>query len=222
MAKRALPAVIGGLALTLALLAGCGGGSIDENLATFNARATQIAEGAIVGEEGTPAPATPEPTPIPNLIDLTTDPNAQLARAWSQVLALRSGDEFTIIATQEQVGAFIIDTLQLYGMQSTVRGGSAAIGAAQIRIDLALVDQEGNFGAGTVSFQPTLDELGRLHLNPQPAQFGGLDLPAELLPLIGDAVYTALTGARNDAQSRVTLTRLTLENGIMELSGIVR
>jgi hypothetical protein len=233
MTRRAIFVLLVGLALTPLIVTGCEGNKLDSNIATFNARATQMANSTV--------PAIDILTEIPDIpgisqqtneaggsgaeshiFDLTTNPNAALVDAWSQVYGLGSGETFRIAANQNQVGIFVIDTLQLYGLQSTVRGGSVALGAAQLRLDLALVGSEGDFGGGTVSFQPTLDSLGRLRLNPQPAQFGGLDLPDNMLELLGDAVHTALTGARNDAQSEVTLTLIQLENGILELEGNIR
>lgn len=230
MTRRTISVLLYGLALILVIATGCEGNKLDSNIATFNARATQMANSTVPGVDIlTDIPGLPRQTEEPDggvpeshVFDLTTNPNAELAEAWSQVYGLNSGDTFKIITTQNQVGIFVVDTLQLYGLQSTVRGGSAAIGAAQLRLDLALVGDEGDFGGGTVSFQPTLDSLGRLRLNPQPAQFGGLDLPDNMLSLLGDAAHTALTGARNDAQSEIALSGLQLENGILELEGSVR
>jgi hypothetical protein len=230
MTRRAISVLWVGLALTLVIVTGCEGNKLDSNIATFNARATQMANSTVPGADIlTEIPGIPLLTEEPgngtsenHLFDMTANPNAELADAWSQTYGLGSGETFRIIANQNQVGIFVIDTLQLYGLQSTVRGGSVAVGAAQLRLDLALVGSDGDFGGGTVSFQPTLDSLGRLRLNPQPAQFGGLDLPNDMLTLLGDAVHTALTGARNDAQSEVTLTRIQLENGILELEGRIR
>jgi hypothetical protein len=231
MTTRAISVLLVGLALVLLIVTGCEGNTLDSNVATFNARATQVADSTVSAGILTDIPD------IPGVLrqtdeagggsdnhdfDLTINPNAELADAWSQVYGLGSGETFRIAANQNQVGIFVIDTLQLYGLQSTVRGGSVALGAGQLRLDLALVGDDGGFGGGTVSFQPTLDSLGRLRLNPQPAQFGGLSLPDNMLTLLGGAVHTALTGARDDSQSEVTLTQIRLDNGILELEGNVR
>jgi len=230
MTRRAISILLACLALILMVVTGCEGNKLDSNLATFNARATQVAGSTVpVGEILTEIPILPGQTEQPgggtseqHVFDLTTNPNADLAEAWSHTYGLSRGETFKLTATQTQVGIFVIDTLQLYGLENTVRGGSAAIGASQLRLDLSLVGDNGDFGGGTVSFQPTLDSLGRLRLNPQPAQFGGLELPSNMLSLLGDAVHTALTGARNDDQSVVTLTLIQLENGILDLEGSIR
>jgi hypothetical protein len=230
MTRRAISILLVGLALILMIVTGCEGNKLDSNLATFNARATQVAGSTVpVGDILTGIPIVPgqtqQPTsgpPEQNVFDLTTNPNADLAEAWSHTYGLSGGETFRLVATQTQVGIFVIDTLQLYGLETTVRGGSVAIGASQLRLDLSLVGNNGDFGGGTVSFQPTLDSLGRLRLNPQPAQFGGLELPSNMLSTLGDAIHTALTGARNDAQSQVNLTLIQLDNGIMELEGSLR
>ena len=90
-----------------------------------------------------------------------------------------------------------------------------------MRVDLALVVGD-EFGPGTVTFQPTLDSLGRIRLNPQGGEFGQLDIPSNLVPAIGDAVHTALTGARNDQLSQVNLASFSLENSLLQVEGTVR
>lgn len=218
MARKHNLFLLAALALVSILSAGCYG-RLDSSVATFNASATQIAGGG--GVVGTPlAMLTPEPTPAPNLFDLTTDPTATLVHAWGETYGLASGSEFTIIASQQQVSDFVIETLQIGGWQNTVKGGNVTIGSGQIRLDVALIDTTGAAGSGTVTFQPTLDEMSRLKLNPQGAQFGSLQLPNGLTEALGDAITTALLGARTDA--KVTLTSLSLENQVMKISGKVR
>jgi hypothetical protein len=207
------------LILALASTVGCNG-RLDANMATFNASATQVASsGSIVG---TPlAMLTPEPTAPPNLYDLTTTGDT-LVHAWGQTYGLSSGAEFTIYATEQQVAEFIIETLQIGGWQATINGGSVAIGTGQIRLDVAVTDTAGNQGGGTVTFQPTLDEMGRFKLNPIGAQFGTLQIPNGLTQALGDAAETALTGAKSDTLSKVTLKMISLEGEIMKVSGVVR
>jgi hypothetical protein len=215
-----------GLILIAALLMGCNG-TLDSNVATLNAAATAAASGNVNVPIVTAASTllTPAPTTPPNLFDLTTDPSASLAHAWGQTYGLGRGAEFTIVADEAQASQFVIETLQLGGWQDSVRGGSVALGVGQVRLDVALIlgtgDQQ-QFGSGTVTFQPTLDGLGRLRLNPQGAQFGQLTIPDNLTSALGDSIYTLLTGARNDSLSRVNLTQITLENGVMRVSGTVR
>ncbi len=222
MAKQRVSVLLLGLLIPLLVAVGCGG-NFDANLATFNARATQLAGGGDGGGGDVTAPAeTPTPTEPPNYHDLTTDPNALLVSAWGQVYGLSSGSTFTIVATQRQVGDFIVETLQLGGLQDTIQGGTASIGVGQIRLDVAIHDLDGVYGGGTVTFQPTLDALGRIKINPQGEQFGNLNLPSNLRASLGDAVHTALAGARNDSLSRVTLQELSLENEVMRASGVVR
>jgi hypothetical protein len=200
------------LIVVTALSAGCNGNKIDANVATVNALATQVASGYI-------ATRTAAPTEIPNLYALSADPSALLVHAWGQVNGLPRKSEFTIVTTQQQVGDFIIETLKLAGWDETVQGGSVVIDVGQIRLDLALIDANGAFGAGTVSFQPTLDEMGRVKLNPLGGGFGDLKLPNGLTAAFGDAVYTTLAGAPNDRLSNVTLHSLSLQGGIMEVTG---
>lgn len=226
MLEQRTPIVVLGLVLVLVLGAGCGGTTLDDNVATLNAAATKAAEGNIMGGGdnggGQAGGESPEPTIPPNLHDLTVDPYALLATAWGQVYGLSQGSEFTILATQQQVADFIVDSLQLAGWSETVRGGTVSIGMGQLRLDVALLDTEGSAGGGTVTFQPTLDAMGRLKLNSQGADFGGLTLPGGLVQALGDAVHTALTGARNDSLSQVTLSRLSLESEVLEVSGTRR
>jgi hypothetical protein len=221
MEKRRLPVIGLSLALALAVSVGCNGQSIDENVATVNALATQAAGGASAAGGGE-AEGTVAPTDPPNLRDLTGDPSGLLVRAWGQTNGLPSGSEFTIVATEDQVGVFVIETLQLSGWEDSVQGGSVVIDVGQIRLDMALVDANGDFGSGAVSFQPTLDELGRVKLNPLGGDFGGLKLPDGLTGAFGDAVLNALIGAPNDNLSKVTLNSLSLEDGVMRVSGTVR
>lgn len=213
------------MGLAMLVITGCQDNTIDENLATLNAAATKAANGTTNGGGSGSTPvedATPAPTDSPNLFDLTTDPNGLLVQAWGRVNGLPSGSEFTIKATQGQAGAFMIETLKLNGWENSVQGGSAVVDTGQIRLDLALVDTNGSFGAGTVSFQPTLDSLGRVQLNPLGGNFAGLKLPDGLTGAFGDAVHSALTGAPNDRLSSVTLSLIELEDGVMRVVGVRR
>lgn len=208
------------LILVLLLSVGCNG-RIDAYIKSLNSSATEVAGGG--GIVGTPlAMLTPAPTLPPNMYDLTANANETLVHAWGQTYGLSSGAEFAIFATQLQLTEFVIQTLQVGGWQDTVKGGNITIGTGQIRLDVALVDSTGNFGSGTVTFQPTIDELGRLKLNPQGAQFGTLQIPNGLTEALGDAVETALIGAKNDTLSKVTLKSLSLENETMKVAGKVR
>jgi hypothetical protein len=211
--------------LSIVSLSGCNG-VLDANMATLNAAATNAASGqinvtlpAIPGAEL----LTPQPTNPPNTYDLTIDPNGNLATAWGSIYAQGGGTQFTLIATELQAGQFVIQTVQAAGWQESVRGGSVAIGLGQTRVDLAiLLELLEQFGAGTVTFQPTLDGTGALRLNPLGADFGTLTVPSGLTSSIGDAVHSLLTGAATDNQSRVNLTQITLQGGIMQVSGTVR
>ncbi len=225
MAYRKPTALLPALMLTLVLATGCNN-RLAENIRRLNEAATRTASGDlgfVSGTPSTPLPPTPQPTPTPpNLQDLTTDPNATLAHAWGVTYTLPAGSEFTIIATEQQVGDYIVRMLQLKGWDQVVRGGSAKIALGQIRLDLAMEDSEGKFGAGTITFQPTLDAGGVIHLNPRGADFGGLQIPDNFTPALGDAVHSALSGAESAALSRVRLSLIALDNGTMRVSGTMR
>ncbi|MBN1428457.1 MAG: hypothetical protein JXB07_08730 [Anaerolineae bacterium] len=213
-----IPAAV--LSFILASTGGCNS-RLDANMATFNASATQIAgSGGIIG---TPlAMLTPEPTPPPNLYNLI-ETGDTLVHAWGQVYGLASGSEFTIYATQQQVADFVIATLQLGGWSDTVKGGSTTIGSGQLRLDVAIVDTADNYGAGTLTCQPTIDgTLGVFKLNPLGAQFGSLQIPNGLTAAMGDATQTALTGAKSELLSKVTIKMISLESETMKVSGTVR
>lgn len=227
MLRRRL-ALIALTALAALLTAGCQD-TIDQAVANLNARATAVAGGTLPAEISTAGAAIQAtatalvPTQPPaGYFDISLDPAASLANAWGQVYALQSGASFEIIATEQQTGEFIIQQLQVSGWQETAHGGSATIDAGQIRVDLALVDADGDFGAGTVTFQPTLDSAARLRLNPQGASFGGLTVPDNFTAALGDSVFAALEGARNPSLARVTLSRLTLEDGRLSVAGTVK
>jgi hypothetical protein len=213
------------LAILMMLLVACNG-TLDSNVATLNAAATNAASGSInVTLPSLPTAKPPTATLPPNLYDLTISPNETMAHAWGQTYGLPSGSEFTIIATQQQGGQFVVDTLKLNGWQDTVSGGSISVGVGQVRLDLALLikkDDKTDFGSGTATFQPTLDAAGRIRLNPQGGDFGQLDIPNNLTAAMGDAIYALLTGASNDTLSRVSLTQISLENQIITLTGKVR
>jgi hypothetical protein len=223
----------GKYALALAavmMLAGCGG-QLDRNIATLNAAATQAASGGGLDVTLPALPGsdllTPQPTDPPNTFDLTADPTGELVHTWGQVYGLASGSQFAIRANEDQAGRYVIQTLQLNGWQNTVKGGSIAIGAGQVRVDLALQIDEQNgqpmqFGSGTVTFQPTLDASGTVRLNVLGADFGTLSLPANFTSSIGDAVHSMLTGAPNANLSKVRLTQIVLENNQLAINGSVK
>jgi len=212
--------VITGLAL---MVSGCNP-QVDSSVATFNANATRLASGGqVIGTfVVTPLPPTITPTPIANSFDLTQDQTALLVTAWGKIYGLPSGSPFEIIATSGQVTKFVIDYLQVQGLSDTVKGGNVALGQGQFRLDLALVDTLGANGAGTVTFQPTLDAQAAFKLNPQGSEFGSLTLPPGLIPSLGDAVHTTLMGANTDTLSKVTLTGLSLEDSVLHVTGKVK
>jgi hypothetical protein len=154
--------------------------------------------------------------------DLTADTTALLIHAWGQTYGLPPRSQFTIRATQSQVGEYIVQSLQLAGFQASVRGGSATLGSGQFRLDLSLVDTGGASGTGTITFQPTLDASGRVKLNAIGNTLGTLQLPDGLLGNIGDSVEKALLGAPSDAISKVTLQSISLENGVMTVTGALK
>ncbi len=210
------------LVLILTITAGCSE-NFGNAVSNMNANATRIAGGEVTSSGSPAETATPEPTAEPDgYYDLVSSPSTSLVQAWGRIYGLPSGTEFTIIADQVQVGEFTIQTLQLEGWSETVRGGSASIALGQIRLDLALEAENGDFGSGSLSFQPTLDEAAQLHLNPRGAEFGGLRMPNDFIPALGDAVYASLTGAQTAALSKVTLSQLSLDSGVMTVRGTVR
>ncbi len=198
---------------------------VNSSVATFNAEATKIAGGGkVLGTlVATPLPgATSTATSPPNTYDLTQDQTQLLVHAWGQIYGLPSKAEFQIIASGEQVTRFVIDNLQFQGLADSVKGGHVTLGQGQFRLDLAVIDTTGKPGGVTVTFQPTLDAQAQVRLNPLGSDFGSLSLPPTLIPSLGDAVHTALTGAKDDALSKVTLHSLSLENGVMTVTGAVK
>lgn len=228
MARRIRVGMAGAAALLVGLLlAGCSG-RVAELVNDFNARATQIAGGQIEVGEGTTIPLVPtaggvlDPgeTPQPaGEFDLVANPSIMLVNAWEQIYALPAGSAFSINASQDQVGRYVVDYLQAAGWAQTARGGSAAIANGQVRIDLAVEATSGGFGAGTVTFQPTLDAAAQVRLNPQGGDFHGLQMPNNFTGAIGDALLAAISGAASTDVRQVTLNRLVLENGTMQVAG---
>ena len=205
---------------------------LDSSVATFNANATQLAgggqsAGTLVGPSvGTfqagLTPLPPTPTPPANVYDLTLDQTQLLVSAWGKIYGLPAGAEFQIKASGQQVTRFVVDNLQIQGLADTVKGGNVTLGQGQFRLDLAINDLNNTSGKVTVTFQPTLDETATLKLNPLGSEIGALSLPPTLLPSLGDAVHTTLTGAKNDSLSKVQLRSLSLENDTMILTGVVK
>ncbi len=212
------------LVSTMSLLAACGnlqiGGTLDENVATVNAIATRGAGGEVAGalpDQAVTPTIEPTATPDPYFRDLTLDQSALLVEAWGQVAGQPANTTFTIIATETQLGGFIIADLQLR-FSDTINGGSVTLAPGQLRLDMALTGEDGSFGSGTASFQPTINEDGTLRLNPRGANFSGISIPNGLTPAIGSAVDKALTGAN----PRVSLTALSFDGNRLTVSGIVR
>jgi hypothetical protein len=201
--------------------AGCNP-QINSSVATFNANATNVASSG--GNLAQTLAVTPLPTstPVVATFNITTDPNELLIHAWGQAYGLPAGSQFTIVATQAQVGTYIVQNLQLSGFQDAIKGGSATIGSGQIRLDLSIVDTAGATGTGTITFQPTLDAGAKLKLNLIGSSFGTLKLQNGLLGAIGDSTTKALIGAPNDATSKEVLSALTLENGTLTVIGTIK
>lgn len=234
MQRRFWIGLVALLAVTL-LVSACREGGVDQAVTELNRLATQAAGGTVEetpvgevppGEQLPPgeAPAegqNPPPAGGPATgatFDLTVT-GGSLANAWGQTYGLPSGSDFAIAANDQQVAEYIIQRLQQSGWQNNVFGGSAAVGSGQIRVDLALQTGEGDFGGGTFSFQPTIDEAGRLRLNPQGGDLGGLRMEGNFTAAVGDAVYAALAGEPNPDLAAVDLSALVLENGVMRVSG---
>ena len=228
MARGIRRRILAGAAVLAALLfAGCSG-RLAEAVADFNARATQVAGGQIEIGDGTTVPLVPTGGVDINLggtpqasgeFDLVANPSITLVSAWEQIYALPAGTPFSINATQDQVGMYVVEYLQAAGWGETARGGSAAIANGQVRVDLAVEATDGNFGAGTVTFQPTLDGTARVRLNPQGGDFHSLQMPNNFTSSIGDALIAAVSGSPATDVQQVTLNRLVLEGGTMQVSG---
>lgn len=223
-----LKRIVASLIIVIAfVVSGCG--SLGENVDTVNSLATQAAGGSNSdpetgsGDSGEAQTedATPEPTPAPNMYDLTINLESLMVTAWGEVYGLPAGSEFTIVATQAQVGNYVVAILQQSGYNEIIKGGSSSIGVGQIRIDLAVIDENGQAGAVSVTFQPTLEGTD-LNLNPRGGDFSGLTLPGSLTAAVGDAVYNALSGARNASLSRVDFIRLSLDNAEILVNGTLR
>jgi hypothetical protein len=224
MARRL---ILAGLLVGVMLAAAGCNPVVGERISQLDRLATRVAGGDpdAPGAPTVDTAATAEPTLTPQPSgehDLTIDPNAQIVTAWEQVYGLAPGTAFHIRADQYQVAAHIVQSLQLTGWSETVRGGSVAIDLGQIRLDLALQDVDGSFGAGTITFQPTLDASGAVRLNPRGADFGGLRMPNNFTVALGDSVIATVTGAQTPDLSRVTLTQIALDAGVMDLRGTVR
>lgn len=212
---------IGACLIVMAVITACNP-QINSSVATFNAEATKVARAGGSLAQTLAVTPTPSPTPVVVTYDLTADPTGLLIHAWGQAYGLPSGSAFTIVATQGQVSERVLQNLQLAGYQNTVKGGTAAIGSGQIRLDLSIVDTRGATGNATLTFQPGLETGGHLVLHPIGSTFGTLQLPDGLLGRIGDGVELALMGATSDSQSKVTLSSLSLENGVMKVAGTVK
>lgn len=209
------------LALTALAFTACNS-EINSQVATLNARATEIAS---LGQGVAPTldavlHPTATPTIPPVVYDLTTDPGALLAGAWSEVYAMVSGTPFTIVATQEQVSVFVTQVLNLNGWEATVFSPAVTIGARQFRMDFGIVAANG-FGQATVTFQPTLNASGQVDLNSLGADFGDVNPPSGLTFALGDSVLATLTGQSNVALRQARLTDLSLEDGVMRVSGVM-
>lgn len=220
--------------LAIALWVTACNGNLDNAVEELNRSATQLAGGTAGDTSGvtdgasdgaqlppgeTPVPEVTEPAVMTYDLPVTGD---TLAHTWGQIYALASGTNFEITATERQVSDYVIERLQATGWDANVHGGSVTISGGQLRVDLALESESGDFGGGAVSFQPTLDAASSLRLNAQGGDFGGLRMPGNFTAAIGDAVYAALTGAPNAQTSSVTLTELTLDAGTVRVSGTVR
>ncbi len=209
------------LALTVLALSACGP-EIDAQVATLNARATEIAS---IGQDVAPTlDAALHPTATATIPvvgrDLTTDPSALLSSTWGEIYGMARGTPFAITATQEQVSVFVDQILNLDGWEGTVYSPMVTIGAGQFRMDFGIVTP-GGFGQATVTFQPTLNAAGQVELHPLGADFGDLAPPSRLTFALGDSVQAVLTGQSSAALRRVRLTDLSLQDGVMRVSGVV-
>jgi hypothetical protein len=150
--------------------------------------------------------------------DIASIGDASLQNAWDGTYGLQAGVPFTVSANEEQVRSLIERSLGLAGWGGRVSDVQVGMGLGQIRIDFTLDAGLARIPA-SVTFQPTLDPQGHLLMNLVSANFGGQQAPPGLVDALGEAVAWALTGSRTEQDRHVTLTTISIDSGMMTVSG---
>lgn len=235
---------IAALALSVLLMAACRGRSAEPPAQPTALPPTETAAQPTAipptAEPPTAAPAQPTAAPAqPTAAPPTAQPTEALFEAkggtadslkgaWSQAYALPPGVPFVVTTTEAEIQAMLDEKMAASSYGDSIKNLKVTLANGQIKVSFTLTisQQIGQKSVsvsadGSVVWAATIDSSGQLALAIVSADFGKLSIPPEMLAPLSEAITQAITGAQTGAQSKVTLTSLVIDNGLMTVKGYV-
>jgi hypothetical protein len=151
--------------------------------------------------------------------DGLSDPALELASAWQEIYSLPEGMPFTVTATEEQVTAAILASMEAGGYGESISNLRVTLDDGQVRLDFDVT-----LGAATVHATVTFAAAvvdGELVLSLVSAEVAGHSLPTAMLDAFNQSISQAIIGASSSTEAEVTLTGLEIDDGAMTVSGVV-
>jgi hypothetical protein len=151
--------------------------------------------------------------------DGLSDPALELASAWQEVYSLPEGMPFTVTATEEQVTAAILKSMEASGYGESISNLWVTLDDGQVRLDFDVTLGVATVHA-TVVFEASVVD-GELMLSVVSAEVAGRSLPTAMLDAFNQSISQAVVGASSGTEAEVTLTGLEINDGVMTVSGVV-
>jgi hypothetical protein len=153
------------------------------------------------------------------IADGLSDADLELASAWQEVYSLPEGMPFAVTATEEQVTAAILASMEASGYGESISNLWVTLDDGQIRLDFDVTLGVTTVHA-TVVFEASVVD-GELMLNVVSAEVAGRSLPTAMLDAFNQSISQAVIGASSSTEAEVTLTGLEINDGVMTVSGVV-
>jgi hypothetical protein len=151
--------------------------------------------------------------------DGLSDPALELASAWQEVYSLPEGVPFTVTATEAQVTAAILASMETSGYDESISNLWVTLDDGQVSLDFDVTLGAATVHA-TVVFEASVVD-GELTLSLVSAEVAGRSLPTAMLDALNQSISQAVVGASGSTEAEVTLTGLEIDDGVMTVSGVV-
>lgn len=181
------------------------------------------AETPVPTEEATEAPTAE--TTVFEALDGTAE---SLEEAWANAYAMEAGAPFTVTTSEAEAAALINAYLAVSDMADTFRDVTVTFEGGQITLNFTLMLRSGDQETPTptsVVFAPSVDADGNLVVEVVSVEAEGLPSLSEGILTVASATLTAAISGQqqqNEAGVQVTFTAITVEDGMLSISGFVK